>query len=60
MEKCIIISQSEAMVLLPLLKNSIDKLYTRTAFPFANIEVLEQLRSDYQNIVDKLEVAFNG
>lgn len=59
MDKCIIISQSEALVLIPLLKNSIDKLYNKAMFPFANLEVLEQLRSDYQSIVDKIEEAFN-
>lgn len=58
-DKVIIISQSEALVLLPLLKNSIDKLYNKAMFPFANFDVLEQLRLDYQGIVNKLEEAFN-
>lgn len=59
MEKCIIISQSEAMVLLPLLKKSIDQLYNRSIFPFADIGSLERIRSEYQSIVNKLEEAFN-
>lgn len=59
MEKCIIISQSEAMVLLPLLKNSIQALRKQIPLTESHHVVINQLRSDYQSIVNKLEEAFN-
>lgn len=60
MEKCIIISQSEAKFLLLLLNKSIDQLYSRTVFRSADIGSLEILRSNYQSVVNKLEESFNG
>lgn len=59
MEKCIIISQSEAMVLLPLLKSSIQALRKQISLTETHHVVINQLRLDYQSIVNKLEEAFN-